>query len=204
MRKIKLVTSDNKILYEGLHPTYRQAIEYAIKNNVSLDGIDLSDTDLKHINMDGVTICNANFNGANLTGANMSEAEFTNCNFYGADLSNTCLCYSNLSKCNFKYTLLTGMDIAMTSFSFCYFQGLSALLLDYHKAFKLEGLNFTHFEKDIPFSSIPTIIKQGERTIIILGKVMFYSDIPHTFDYDLTSKSIIDRVHHKFKLIADS
>jgi uncharacterized protein YjbI with pentapeptide repeats len=182
MRKFKLVTTENKTIYEGYHSNLKQTVEYAVTHNINIHGIDLSNTDLRHINLDGVLIVDANFNGSNLSGANMSEAEFINCDFSKSNLSNACLCYSNINRCNLKYTHFFETDIAMSSFVFCDFQGISSLQLDYHKAFKLEALTFTHLEEIIPFSAPPTLIRQGEKYIAILDKVMFYNDKLHTFD----------------------
>ena len=182
MRKFKLVTTGNKIIYEGSHSNIKQTVEYYVTHNINLQGVDLSNTDLRHINLDGVSIADANFKEANLSGANMSEAEFINCDFSRSNLSNACLCYSNISKCNFKYTHFFETDIAMSSIVFCDFQGLSSLKLDYHKAFKLESLTFKHFEQTIPFSTPPTLIRQGEKYIAILEKAMFSNEKLHTFD----------------------
>jgi uncharacterized protein YjbI with pentapeptide repeats len=191
MRQFKLVTTDNHILYEGRHPSLRHAVEYAIKQNINLQGVHLADTDLQHINLDGVRITGANFSGADLSGANMSEADFIDCDFSEADLSKACLCYSNIKNCNFKFSSFFGTDIAMISFVSCRFEGFYALHLEFHKAFKLESLTFTHFEKDIPFSSPPTLIRHRDTALAILGNVLFYKEIPHTFDHKFLSKRII-------------
>ena len=204
MRKFKLVTTDNKILYEGFHRNLNQAIEYAVHHNVSLNGIDLTDSDLQHINLDGIRLSHACFKGANLSGANMSEAEFSDCDFSGSDLSNACMCYSNFINCNLRCYSFCGADISMSSLSFCYFEGFSSLFLDFHKAFKLETLTFIHFAHKISFSSPPTLIKQGERLVAIIDKIMIYNHLPHTFDHNTTSESILNNPQSKIQSMVDS
>lgn len=203
MRKFQLITTENKTLYEGYHHNLTQAVEYAISQNIQLHGINLSDADLQHINLDGVRLNDGNFKGANLSGANMSEGEFINCDFSATDLSNACLCYTNFSKCNFKYSLFAGIDIAMSSLILCAFQGLSALQIDYHKAFKCESLTFTHFDNIINFSTPPTIIKQGKRVVAIFDNVMIFNDIQHTFDYKHTPESILNHPVFRIQSMVD-
>jgi uncharacterized protein YjbI with pentapeptide repeats len=204
MRKFQLMTTENKNLYEGYHHNLTQAVEYAISQNIQLHGINLSDADLQHINLDGVRLNDGNLKGANLSGANMSEGEFINCDFSATDLSNACLCYTNFSKCNFRYSFFAGIDIAMSSLILCDFQGLSALQIDYHKAFNCESLTFTHFENIINFSTPPTIIKQGKRIVAIFDNVMIFNDIQHTFDYIDTPESILNHPVFKMQSLVDS
>ncbi len=190
MRKIKLMTTDQKHIYEGYHPTLNQAIEFAISRAIPLDHIDLSYRNMQHINLDGIRLVGGCFTGANLNGANMSECNFSECDFSNSDLSNACLCYSNINKCNFKYTLFSGADIAMASIENSYFKGFQSLYLNFHKAFRLHSLTFTHHDKAHLFSSPPSLIRCRGHEVAILDKVLVYKDEPHTFAHDLPPESI--------------
>lgn len=183
MRKIKLFTTTEKLIYEGHHPSFVSAIEFALTYNVPLDDVDLSFADLRHINLDGVTLNNANFAGADLTGANMSEARFLSCNFSGAKLIDACLCYTDINNCNFKYTAFGATDISMAIIDSCAFEGWNTFDLDFSSAFSLYHLVYMHHAIPCPFSFPPTVIQAKNHHIAILGKNLINRDTPHTFEY---------------------
>lgn len=177
MRKIKLVNTDGKTLYEGTHPSLNAAIEHAITHSISLDGINLTGEVLHNINLDGVKIQGANFCGADLSGANMSEAEFIDCDFQSADLTQACFCYSNFMCCNFKMSIFSGTDIAMSCLEFCIFEGVSMFHLNFHSTYKIKFLTFYHGSKAYGFQTPPTIIRSAEKYIIIIDNHIISNDL---------------------------
>jgi uncharacterized protein YjbI with pentapeptide repeats len=184
MHTIELVTTSGKSIYRGIHNTLNEAIESAIQKNIPLHDIDLSFTDLHHINLDGVIFQNASFKGSNLTGANMSEADFLNCDFSSANLQDACLCYSNINNCNFRLSELIGADIAMASLENCEFEGFSAFHFRFQSAFKTHNLTYHHFTKQHQFNSPPILIQCGDVMVALLEKALICKGISHTFEYD--------------------
>jgi len=183
MHTIELITVDGKTIYRGQHHSVNEAIENAIKENIPLDGINLSFADLHHINLDGVSIKNASFQSANLGGANMSESNFSNCDFSSANLEDACLCYTNFSHCNFRLCDFKETDISMSSLKNCEFEGFSTFNLRFHSAFEMQGLTYRHFTKQYPLTSPPTLIQSGDKMIALLDNAMVCKGISHTFEY---------------------
>jgi hypothetical protein len=184
MRTIKLLTTTQKIIYEGTHPTLKSAIETAVAMNISLDEIDLSYANIDHINLDGVTIHNANFKEANLYGANMSEARFTSCNFSGALLYEVCLCYTDLKDCNFKYTNFLSTDISMATLISCAFEGWDAFRLDFKAAYKLQDNHYTHHGKICKMDTPPSLVITPKLHMAILDEELINKEIPNTFGHN--------------------
>lgn len=143
MRKIKLTDMDGKTIHEGLYHSTKEALEYAVSNNIPLYSINLRGADLRHANLDGGSFENACFSGADLTGANLSEANFIACDFSYANLTDACLCYSNIRHCNFRYSEFSDTDIAMTELISCQFEGISCLKLNFKKAFLRENIRLS-------------------------------------------------------------
>lgn len=189
MTTIELVTIDGKSIYQGIHPSINDAIETAIRQNISLDRIDLSNSFLHHINLDGVRIENGSFKGADLTGANMSEATFSSCDFSSANLENACLCYSNFNDCNFRSSEFRDTDIAMSSLEKCDFEGFPALQLGFHTTFKMQQLTYFHFGQNHSISAPPTLVQSGSKLLAILDNTLLFKGIPHTFEYNNSTKT---------------
>lgn len=190
MRKIKLFTTTHKIIYEGIHSSIKDAIESAIQNNVVLDDIDLSFMHIHHINLDGVTIHRGLFRETNLCGANMSESKFINCDFSGAILTDACLCYSDIKGCNFKYAKFAATDISMSHLSFCEFQGWNTFNLDFHTAYKLDNLTFSHDKKIYNFDTPPRIHKTALQQKAILENAVIVRNNAHTLGHNMIIKSV--------------
>ncbi len=196
MPKITLFTTTQTILYEGNHADITSAIEFCIQNNIPLNAIDLSFQKIYPINLDGVCIQGASFRETDLTGANMSEAKFTDCDFSGATLIDVCLCYTDLVRCNFKYTTFGHTDISMASLDSCAFEGWSALSLDFHTAFKLTELTYTHHQDVCPFYSPPTLIHHQGQQIAVFDTKAIYREKPHTLERENTPESIYTPKKH--------
>ena len=203
MRTIELVTIDEKTIYQGTHHSLNEAIESAITKNISLDGIDLSNTILHHINLDGVSLRNAYFRGADLTGANMSEANFTDCDFSFSTLDNACLCYSNINRCNFRSSILKGTDISMISIENSNFEGFSALTLPLHTAFHICGLTYHHFGKTHSLDTPPTLIRSADKLIAVIGNAVIFKDLPYTFEYKNDFQLHADSIPVKIQSMID-
>lgn len=189
MRTITLMSTHNTPLYEGQHRDLKEAIEYAISQNIPLNEIDLSYKKLRHINLDGVHIKSASFKGADLRGANMSEAQFISCDFSESLLDDVCFCYSDILYCNFRLSHFHTTDISMATLDFCEFEGLSLFDIDFHTAYRLRHLTFTSRNKTHHFSSLPALVTQGKNHLVILDNTFIFNDYTHTFEEDTLPES---------------
>lgn len=190
MPLIILRSTDQTPLYEGSHITINDAIDAAIRNNICLDGLDLSYQKIRHINLDGVTLRNASFKGADLTGANMSEASFINCDFSDCVLTNACLCYSKISNCNLRLSFFLDTDISMSDLEFCDFEGQNTFDLKLFTAASLTNLTYHDGPNPILFSTQPILVLQGNTRIIILEKSIIFNGKTHTFGQEMLNESI--------------
>lgn len=184
MRKITLLTTTTRLIYEGEHSSLTEAIESALQKGIPLDEIDLRHADLRHINLDGVCLRGALFHGADLTGANMSEARFIDCDFSASRMVDACLCYTDIINCNFKYAQFAATDISMATLDFCTFEGWDCFHIDFASAKSLKNLTYSHHSTLCPFATQPTIIKNGSSNVAILDKHMINKDIPYTLDHN--------------------
>ena len=123
MTHLNLRTRDGKIIFSSTSLTMLDAIEYAYKNNILLQNMDLTFHNLRHITLDGACFQNMNFFGCDLTGANLSECHFDNCKFSFCNLSDTCLCYSDITNCQFIHNTYLGADVSEALFANCNFTG---------------------------------------------------------------------------------
>lgn len=203
MHTIELITTTGKPIYTGDHHHINDAIESAIKQNICLDRIDLSNKSIRHINLDGIRIENASFKGADLKGANMSESTFVGCNFSRAHLEDACFCYTNIIDCNLKLSHFRDTDISMSSIENCDFEGFSALGLKFHKAYKTDKMTYTHFNKKYPLTLPPTLIQAGDVSMAIINNILFLKDIPHTYAYKNTAKRILSYTTEDMQSLVD-
>lgn len=93
--------------FDGRGAALRSAVEWALRNDMSLYYTDLSgarlvDLDLSNVDLAGANLRDANLRDANLTNTSLAEADCTGAKFVGARFVQT----------NLQYTLLTGADFS--------------------------------------------------------------------------------------------
>ena len=91
--------------------TVKEAVEYAVRNQLSLERAELFEADLTGADLSHAKLRDANLIYATLLGAKLREADLT-----GADLSRSNLRYANLiyatlSQANLSHANLSGADI---------------------------------------------------------------------------------------------
>ena len=103
--------------------TVKEAVKYAIRNNISLKGADLRGTNLR--NMD---LSNADLSGADFRCADLSYTDLTGADLSGACLADANLSYAHLSNVNLTRTVLAGTVLIRADL---YHADLSGAYLDY-------------------------------------------------------------------------
>jgi uncharacterized protein YjbI with pentapeptide repeats len=78
---------------------------------LDLQEIDLSNAELRELNLPGVFLVKANFSGANLHNATFSYSWLTETNFQNADLSNASLTKTNIFNCDFTHANLQNANL---------------------------------------------------------------------------------------------
>lgn len=167
MLTIRLRHRDHTPLFSGDYRTVCDAVEDALRQNINLNGVDLSYLDLREINLDGIKLHDADFTGANLSGANLSEADFARCCFDNASLYNACLACSTLTGSTFIGTQCGGTDVAGANLSSCAFSGPSTLTLNLHEAQTLAGAVFPNDHVACAMSHAPLTLQGLDRPVTL-------------------------------------
>jgi len=94
IRKMKLVRWDTKeIIFEAECDSWKELVEGALKEGVSLINADLTEADLRGTNLRGADLKNADLKNADLKNADLINAYLRGANLRGADLKNADLSY---------------------------------------------------------------------------------------------------------------
>ena len=120
------------IIVEEAH-TVKEAVKYAIRNNISLKGADLRGTNLRNMDLSNADLFNAYLQYADLSHSDLSRACLQNAKLNGANLTDTCLAdanlsYAHLSNANLTGTVLSGAVLISAELSDA---DLSGAYLDY-------------------------------------------------------------------------
>lgn len=67
--------------------TVKEAVEYAVRNGISLKGADLSDTDLSGADLSSADLYKTNLRNADLSGADLTNADLSCTNLHDSDLT---------------------------------------------------------------------------------------------------------------------
>ena len=92
--------------------TVKEAVEYAVKNRISLEGADLHNADLREADLRGSDLYCTDLTGADLRDTNLREANLFHSYLFNANLSNADLSYANLSNSDVRGADLTGANLS--------------------------------------------------------------------------------------------
>lgn len=99
---IQIKTHDcNSVLFEGEYDSLAACVEAAVKEGVTLHGVNLS----------GAKLNGANLNGADLRGANLHYADLDGANLCYADLRHADLCHASLASANLNGANFSTADL---------------------------------------------------------------------------------------------
>ncbi|MFN3701187.1 MAG: pentapeptide repeat-containing protein [Alphaproteobacteria bacterium] len=139
--------------------TLKTALETAVDNKISLNGIQLKRCNLSCATLDTAQMANADFSFSNLNHANLSEAVLAGSDFTSASLIGTCLAQSDLSGCNFHYCDFGATDISGAILDNTLFSALSTLQLPFRLARSMRNCAFlTASGEKITFSTPPIVL----------------------------------------------
>ena len=118
---ITLYRTDESIIGEFQVDSVKEAVEFAVRQCISLECADLEGADLEGANLVGANLAVADLEGANLVGADLEGANLAGANFEGAnlafaDLEDVSLAFANLIEAslegaNLKRAGLKGADL---------------------------------------------------------------------------------------------
>lgn len=112
--EIKSIFGNVLYTYEADNPTIKDAVEKAVKENVSLRFADLKSANLRDANLRGADMSDVNFSSANLMFAN-----FSNANLQGAHFDNAYVINTNFSNANlFNANLGVNSDVELRKAKF--------------------------------------------------------------------------------------
>ena len=103
--------------------TVKEAVEYAVRNGISLQGADLSNADLSDADLECACFRNTDLSGADLTGTDLSDTDLREANVFGADLSRAYLRNADLSGADIDFSCWPlwygSLDIKVDKRIFC-------------------------------------------------------------------------------------
>jgi len=164
------------LLFAGMYPTTRHAVEHAVSLGVSLAGANLAHANLDHATLDSGDFKGALLDDASLMGANLSEADFSHASMRHIDMSAACMAHSRFVNVDFTDTSFGATIIDGACFDGCRFNCPTALTLDFSSA----RLGHNIFELDnlpLPFTAAPVVITGLPARIAILDN---HTIIGHT------------------------
>lgn len=103
---IALKTRNGKTVFSGLFPNHGMCLEAAVRQNTSLDYIDISGLVLRNCTLDGASLRHADLRGCDLTSANLSECDMRHCLLDDARLVDACLTESRMDYASLRRTQL--------------------------------------------------------------------------------------------------
>ena len=148
----ELKTKDGEMLFSGNFFSLKEALETAVKENVSLKGVDLSCYDIRGADLRGANIEGAKFyftdaDGANFSGAKANGADFwcmnaCNANFSGMEVGQANFTRMNASYANFSDMQADGANFHQMQADGANFSGAKANGADFREM-KAEKANFS-------------------------------------------------------------
>ena len=180
----ELKTKDGEVLFSGNFFSLKDALETAVKENVSLEGVHLPlDCDIRGANLTGANIEHANFffaqaDGVNFSGARAKGADFTRMRAAGANFSGM-----QAEKATFESMQAVGADFSdmqASGASFrradakrASFRGMQAREADFFKM-AAEGANFNNMKaEDANFQSMQAV--GADFSSAQVDRAIFYS-----------------------------
>jgi hypothetical protein len=182
MQTFRLYHRDQSLLYESTCRSLRECVEEAVRNSVTLDGVNLAYADLSEIDLDGAHLHDASFESANLTGANISEASLKGCNFRKSALFNACFCHSDLNASDFSDAEFGATDLAGAGLENCIFSGPSILKINLSDCESLSGSIYKTDWNSCPMSRPPLVIAGLDVPVsvfdrhVLIGQNLFNSE----------------------------
>ena len=181
-----LRSKDHGLVYEGYHLSFTDAVHDALKNNIDLNGIDMTGQNLRNLNLDGINLSNADFSNSDLTGANMSEALFTNCVFSNSTLFDASFCYSDIVKSTFIETRFGVTDLSEAKISNSEFSGPSTFNIDFARAYLMKENIYRHEHQKLKMGKPPKIFSGYKNSYVFLDdKVIAGNEV-----YDFSSHEL--------------
>ncbi len=187
-----LKTKSGKILFEGRFHTVKQAVEVAVKENISLDGVNLRQANLVGAELDNVSLNKACLWGANLTRANMTGAQLHGSDCRNANIKDCCLAESDCSGVDFRGSYFSNTIFREANLENTIFSCLSLFNQNLTEIKSLENAIYVHKgEVDCDLSSVPITILGLPKIIILMKEkilignflydINFYSDFFSSF-----------------------
>ncbi len=115
-QEIALKTRNGKTVFAGMFANHAACLEAAVRQNVSLDYIDISGLSLRNCTLDGASLRHADLRYCDLTSSNLSECDIRYALLDGARLVDTCLTESRLDHASLRGTELQIAVMRQTSF----------------------------------------------------------------------------------------
>lgn len=164
-----LKTISGKVIFEGYFHTIKRAVEAAIRENISLDYIDLRQANLSGAELDGASFNHASFWGANLRHANMAGVSINYADCRNADLKEACLAESTCINTDFRGSFMAQVLLRNTNLSGTKFSCPSLFLNNLNEVLSLKNSIYYHKgEVNCDLSYAPLMINSLSKPIILL------------------------------------
>jgi uncharacterized protein YjbI with pentapeptide repeats len=107
----------SEVIFELECNSLKDLVEGAIKANISLYRVDLSNSDLCNANLSNYDLSNSNLSNSYLCGADFSNSNISNSDFNNSNLSNSYFSNANLSNSNLRNAILINAILSNANLS---------------------------------------------------------------------------------------
>lgn len=174
-------------LFSGQYKCFKDCLEDAHINRVSLRYADLRNQNLSNLQLDEADLSHALFAGSNLAGANLSDGSFTGSDFSSCDLYNACFAYSDLTGCNFEYAGFGATDIAGCNISRSRFAALSCFSLNFTQVENMNACIYKSGDGAKAIMSKPPVVISG----LSVSPVVILDDMAYCGDQRIHENSFV-------------
>lgn len=169
MALLKLITwNDQTILFEGDFDSWKDCLESAVDQNVSLDHILLENMDLQSANLDGAQMDYAHVRHCDLRGANLSEVSMIKSKWSGCNMGHACMWETQAIGAQFIQCRMNDVDVA-----FCDMRGLMVtcplfLKNDFSRTTYIGGATYMAHGSVYPMSRGPLFVQGLTQDVVFL------------------------------------
>ncbi len=115
--EIKSIFGEVLFTYESEKATIKDAVEKAIKKNISLKFANLRSANLRSANLRSANLSSANLRSADLSSANLRSANLRSADLYSANLYSADLYSANLSSADLRSADLSSANLSSANLS---------------------------------------------------------------------------------------
>ncbi|NQZ13826.1 MAG: pentapeptide repeat-containing protein [Alphaproteobacteria bacterium] len=196
---MRILSVSGETLFKSSFITIKESVEEAVSEGVDLSNVNLRRVDLSGANLDMAKMSYACLWGADLTNTNFSDANLDHADMRTCILKDTCLSHTTCKEARlhgayFSKTLINGADFSRAEFSCS-----SVFTCDLQEAYSLKGAIYHHHgEVECALSEAPLVIRGLAKPIVIMkNDILIGTDHQKRLPISNDQKQIINSLNQK-------